>query len=112
MCYDCSLLYTICTCPCMQSSIITLFQVDLCFLVDCTGSMARHIEAVKNCVTKLRDNLVQQHKGCDIQFAFVRYTDYDMGNDRTTCLPFTRQIKQLRNNTVYIAQVLFFLFLQ
>ena len=52
--------------------------------MDCTGSMAGHIEAVKNSVTKLRDNLVKQHKGCDIRFAFVRYTDFDMESDRTT----------------------------
>ena len=62
----------------------------MCFLVDCTGSMAGHIEAVKNCVTKLRDNLVKQHKGCDIRFAFVQYTDYDMGSDNTSMLHFTR----------------------
>ena len=48
--------------------------------MDCTGSMAGHIEAVKNSVTKLRDNnIVKQHKGCDI-----RYTDFDMESDRTT----------------------------
>ena len=67
----------------------TLSQVDLCFLVDCTGSMGSHIEAVKNNVKELRDDLVKQYKGCDIRFAFVRYTDYDVTSGRTTFIDFT-----------------------
>ena len=52
--------------------------------------MRSHIEAVKNSVKQLRDDLVKQYKGCDIRFAFVRYTDYDVTYDRTTYLDFTR----------------------
>ncbi|CAI8009665.1 Alpha-protein kinase vwkA [Geodia barretti] len=69
---------------------ITNSQVDLCFMVDCTGSMASHIEAVKNSVKNLREDLVKQHRGCDLQFAFVRYTDYDVTCNRTTHLDFTK----------------------
>jgi hypothetical protein len=67
-----------------------LQQVDLCFLVDCTGSMGSYIEAVKNNVKQLRDDLVEQYKGCDIRFAFVRYTDYDVASNRTTFINFTK----------------------
>ena len=63
----------------------------MCFLVDCTGSMSSSIEGVKNNIKQLRDNLVTQYSGCDLQFAFVRYTDYDQpASTRTTCLNFTR----------------------
>lgn len=66
-------------------------QVDVCFVVDCTGSMGSHIEAVKNSVQELRDNLVKEYKACDLRFSFVRYTDYDQpSTTRTTWLDFTR----------------------
>ena len=71
-------------------------QVDLCFLVDCTGSMGSYIEAVKNNVKQLRDDLVAQYKGCDIRFAFVRYTDYDQPvSTRTTYIDFTTLVKNV-----------------
>ncbi|CAI2197157.1 48_t:CDS:1, partial [Funneliformis geosporum] len=28
-------------------------EVDLCFVMDCTGSMAGHIVAAKNCILKV-----------------------------------------------------------
>ena len=60
-------------------------------MVDCTGSMRNHIEAVKNSVQELRDRLVVEYKGCDLRFSFVRYTDYDQPEStRTTWLNFTR----------------------
>lgn len=72
-----------------------MLQVDLCFLVDCTGSMSSYIEAVKNNVKQLRDDLVAQYKGCDIRFAFVRYTDYDQPEStRTTFIDFTTLVKE------------------
>ena len=68
-----------------------IHKVDVCFLVDCTGSMRKHIEAVKNNVQSLRDHLATEYKGCDLRFSFVRYTDYDQPEStRTTCIDFTR----------------------
>jgi len=53
--------------------------------------MGSHIDAVKNSVKKVRDDLVQQFQGCDIRFAFVRYTDYDQPeSSRTTHIDFTK----------------------
>ena len=55
--------------------------------------MGSHIDAVKNCVKKVRDDLVQQFQGCDIRFAFVRYTDYDQPEySRTTHIDFTKYV--------------------
>jgi len=72
---------------------LNIIKVDLCFLVDCTGSMGSHIDAVKNCVKKVRDDLVQQFQGCDIRFSFVRYTDYDQPEStRTTQINFTKLV--------------------
>ena len=54
--------------------------------------MGSYIEAVKNNVKQLRDDLVQQYRGCDIRFAFVRYTDYDVKTGRTTFINFTKLV--------------------
>ena len=52
--------------------------------------MGSYIEAVKNNVKQLRDDLERQYRGCNIRFAFVRYTDYDVGSGRTTFINFTK----------------------
>ena len=66
-------------------------QVDVCFLVDCTGSMTSHIDAVKRNIQNLQNHLVAEYKGCNLKFAFVRYTDYDIPEStRTTWIDFTR----------------------
>ena len=67
-----------------------VFQADVCFLVDCTGSMGPHITAVKNNIQKLGDALQEEYKNCDLVFSFVRYTDFDLEENRTSYLPFTR----------------------
>ena len=68
-------------------------QVDVCFLVDCTGSMSAHIEAVKKSITDLHTSLVLEYKECRLLFSFVRYTDYDQPEySRTTVLDFTRYV--------------------
>lgn len=65
-------------------------QVDVCFLVDCTGSMDPYIEAVKNNIQQLRDRLEKEYESSDVVFSFVRYTDYDQSTStRTTYLQFT-----------------------
>ena len=65
--------------------------MDVCFLVDCTGSMGSSIEAVKNNIQQLRERLVAEYTKCNLFFAFVRYTDYDQpSGTRTTYLNFTK----------------------
>ena len=60
-------------------------------MMDCTGSMANWIESVKQNVKNIRDSLEKTYKGCDMQFAFVRYTDYDQPqHSRTTWINFTK----------------------
>ena len=63
----------------------------MCFLVDCTGSMHHHIDAVKKNIKELRSTLAEEYKSSDVVFSFVRYTDYDITDEskRTTYLQFT-----------------------
>jgi hypothetical protein len=73
-------------------------KVDLCFMVDCTGSMGSWIQTVKDNITTVRDQIEKEYKGCDLRFAFVRYTDYDVSADtRTTWIDFTTSAYTFRN---------------
>ena len=55
--------------------------------------MGKWIEAVKNNVKQLRDRLEADYKGCDIRFAFVRYTDYDQpASTRNSWIDFTKWV--------------------
>ena len=58
--------------------------------------MSSYIEAVKNNVQSVSDHLVEEYKGCDLRFAFVRYTDYDQPEStRTTWIDFTRFVTSI-----------------
>ena len=60
-------------------------------MVDCTGSMQQWIDTVKSNVKDMRDKLHSEYRGCDLRFAFVRYTDYDQpASTRTTHIDFTK----------------------
>ena len=62
-------------------------------MVDCTESMNPWIQAFKGNILQLRDKLEVEYQGCDLQFAFVRYTDYDQpASTRTTWINFTKYV--------------------
>ena len=49
------------------------------------------IQPVKDNIVQLRDKLEVEYQGCDIQFAFVRYTDYvQPASTRTSWINFTK----------------------
>jgi hypothetical protein len=50
--------------------------VDLCFLMDCTGSMRKYIDATKNQIRQLTEAIVQLYS-TKPYFAFVGYRDID-----------------------------------
>ena len=53
--------------------------------------MGSHIIAVKDNIKSLSDHLVKEYKGCDLKFAFVGYTDFDVNEaTRTSWTNFTR----------------------
>ena len=48
---------------------------------------------MKDNITTVRDQIEKEYKGCDLRFAFVRYTDYDVSADtRTTWIDFTTYV--------------------
>ena len=65
-------------------------QVDLCFLIDCTGSMSPSISHVKETINTWTAEVAARYPEGDFRCAFVGYTDYDQPEDvRTKLLDFT-----------------------
>ena len=73
-------------------SVITLYlQADICFLVDCTGSMHSWLNAIKETVKTLEQNIRKEFLEGEVRFAFVGYTDYDVPKkDRIKSKDFTK----------------------
>jgi len=72
--------------------------VDICFLVDCTGSMSAYIAEVKSKIQWLVDEISQRHQ--DIQalhLAFVGYRDLCDGDRNYSILDFTQSVDEFRD---------------
>lgn len=53
-------------------------KVEMCFMVDCTGSMQPHIDVVKDQIRNIVKDATAVHPNCKFKLSFVRYTDFDM----------------------------------
>ena len=51
-------------------------SVDVCFLVDATGSMQSHIDNAKNTVLGIAANINEAYPGVPVRFAFIAYRDF------------------------------------
>eukprot|EP01124_Arcella_intermedia_P017213 TRINITY_DN239_c0_g1_i4.p1 TRINITY_DN239_c0_g1~~TRINITY_DN239_c0_g1_i4.p1 ORF type:complete len:733 (-),score=170.53 TRINITY_DN239_c0_g1_i4:228-2426(-) len=69
--------------------------VDLCFLIDCTGSMEPWIDAVKDGLLEIIANITKAYKDCSLRVAFVGYRDL---SDKVpfSIYPFTTDLEELR----------------
>lgn len=54
--------------------------LDLCLLMDCTGSMASWIERSKNTLKEIIDNVKNDNPDLDVRVCFVGYRDIQDGN--------------------------------
>ena len=63
-------------------------KVDLCFMVDCTGSMDSFINEVKVVIHRIFQRLSKVFKDFSLRASFVGYRDIEDGNDRTTVFQF------------------------
>ncbi len=50
--------------------------VDICFLIDCTGSMDKYIDEVKTVINRGLEKLRKVFENIDLRFSFVGYRDY------------------------------------
>jgi hypothetical protein len=83
----------------VHSVFVPSFSIDICFLLDCTGSMGSWIEASKKQIRGICSNIQAELKtkhGRDatINFAFVAYRDYgkEAGDARHDVAPFSRNL--------------------
>ena len=64
-------------------------KVDLCFMLDATGSMSSYIAEAKTVIHKIVHQLADQFKDLELRVAFVGYRDHSDGEQRVTVLDFS-----------------------
>eukprot|EP00475_Leptophrys_vorax_P043497 TRINITY_DN8392_c1_g1_i1.p1 TRINITY_DN8392_c1_g1~~TRINITY_DN8392_c1_g1_i1.p1 ORF type:complete len:589 (+),score=172.14 TRINITY_DN8392_c1_g1_i1:66-1832(+) len=69
-------------------------KVDLCFLVDCTGSMILIISEIENKINTIVTKLSATMKNANIRLSFVGYRDISDGSNEFSILPFTKEISE------------------
>lgn len=63
-------------------------QVDICFMLDCTGSMYSYIKEAKTVVHRVVDKLAKKFPDFKLRCAFVGYRDHCDGSQRISVMPF------------------------
>ncbi|KAJ3440649.1 alpha-protein kinase vwka [Anaeramoeba flamelloides] len=90
-------------------------SIDICFLVDCTKSMEKWIENVKNKVVDISDFIKKKYNTETLRFAFLGYRDYGVErfieiefHEKEKIEQFQRKISQVKtlNNQDYAEDVL------
>eukprot|EP00443_Scrippsiella_acuminata_P037234 CAMPEP_0115193286 /NCGR_PEP_ID=MMETSP0270-20121206/13474_1 /TAXON_ID=71861 /ORGANISM="Scrippsiella trochoidea, Strain CCMP3099" /LENGTH=632 /DNA_ID=CAMNT_0002606547 /DNA_START=54 /DNA_END=1949 /DNA_ORIENTATION=- len=71
-------------------------RLNVCFVVDCTGSMSRHIDAVKTQIRWIVHELRARLPSMQLHLAFVGYRDH-CDACRVEVLPFTRSVDEFRD---------------
>ena len=64
-------------------------QVDICFMVDCTGSMSSYINEAKTVVHRVVEKLSKKFQDLKLRCAFVGYRDHCDHGDRVEVMRFT-----------------------
>ena len=76
--------------------------VDVCFVVDCTSSMALWIAAVKDKVMDVVAQVKRENDVGDVRVAFVGYRDY-FDAERFVAVDFTQDVAAFRSEVQHIA---------
>lgn len=72
-------------------------KVDICFMVDSTGSMRKYIDEAKDVVHRIVKKLEKRFKDLELRVAFVGYRDHCDGSDRITVFPFSDNIDKFKS---------------
>ncbi|PKK67203.1 hypothetical protein RhiirC2_577068 [Rhizophagus irregularis] len=73
-------------------------EVDLCFVMDCTSSMASHIEGAKNSIKKIVDYMANMKPAIIVRVGFCGYRDHCDGSNRLQIIEFTTSCDEFKNN--------------
>ena len=71
-------------------------KVDICFLIDSTGSMSGVINEVKTVINRIIERLTKRFKDLALRCAFVGYRDIDDGGDRVCVFKFSENPDEFR----------------
>ncbi|CAG8439636.1 11458_t:CDS:1 [Funneliformis mosseae] len=82
----------------MLKRIKSAMNVDLCYVLDCTGSMYRHISAAKDCILQVVSYMESTNPSIKIRVGFCGYRDHCDGDDKLQIFDFTNSYDQFRNN--------------
>jgi hypothetical protein len=73
-------------------------RTDLCFMVDATGSMDRHIEAVKTQIVKIATDVQKTNPQLQLRVAITGYRDALEGDDGNSPFDFTDNLETFVSN--------------
>jgi hypothetical protein len=71
-------------------------QVDLCFVLDCTGSMKQYISAAKNCILQVVHHMESTNPNIKLWVGFCGYRDH-CDSDRIQILDFTDSYSKFKS---------------
>ncbi len=72
-------------------------KVDICFLLDCTGSMSSYIMQAKAVINDVVSRLKTKFKDFELRCSFVGYRDHCDGDARITVFPFSSGLDSFRS---------------
>ncbi|KAF0522601.1 kinase-like protein [Gigaspora margarita] len=71
-------------------------NLDLCFVLDCTGSMSLYIEAAKEHILKVASYINSNNSNIKFWVGFCGYRDHYNGNDRLQTFDFTNSLEKFK----------------
>ena len=80
-------------------------RTDLCFMVDATGSMGRHIEAVKMQIAKIAKDVQKTNPHLQLRVAITGYRDALEGDGGNSPFDFTDSLETFESNVSSIRLV-------
>ncbi|GBB99217.1 hypothetical protein RclHR1_03450012 [Rhizophagus clarus] len=78
-------------------------KVDLCFVLDCSGSMKPHIAAAKDCILQVSNYIKHTNPNIKLRVGFCGYRDHTNGSNHLQIFDFNDQHDQF---TQYMQDVL------
>ncbi|GBB86404.1 hypothetical protein RclHR1_12840002 [Rhizophagus clarus] len=78
-------------------------KVDLCFVLDCTGSMWPHIAAARGCILQVANYIKNTNPSIEFRVGFCGYRDHNDGSNRLQIFDFNDQYDQF---TKYMHNIL------
>lgn len=79
----------------LQQSLLTRMELDVMFIIDCTGSMSSWIDAAKNEIKSIIEYITAENESIDVRMSFIGYRDHCDAKDQFAVMDFTKNIDQI-----------------